>query len=363
MFDEQNNYQQSESSADNVTGEAEGFTVNTDGAEPIAPAPFFEEYVETPERIEKKAIYKTANVIGIAFILLEVFIYALNQLSIKVVQFLGFDITETINILNDPAVRQFRQVALSIIGFCFPFIIVFKIAKFRISELVSFNRWKKGTALPFVLIGFGICMFSNIVTAIAGAIFESQGVEYSVDFGSDPKGIFGFMLTFLSTVVTPALVEEFICRGLILGSLKKFGETFAILISALLFGIMHGNFEQIPFAFLIGIGLGFMTVKSGSIWPAVIVHALNNSVSVLFTYLPESLPVLAIDVIYILILTFALALGILGFLIIGNKKELLVVENKTYENSLLMKCVAFIISVPIILFVGYNLYTSLQYFV
>ena len=363
MFDEQNNYQQSDTSADNKTDASQGFSVNTEGFEAENIPPFFEQYEETPEKVEKKAIFKTANIIGISFILLEVFVYALNRLSISAVQFLGFDINESINILNDPAVRQFRQVALSIIGFCLPFVIVFKCANVKIGELVSFKKSEKGTAVPFVLIGFGICMFSNIVTAVAGAIFESQGVEYSVDFGSDPKGIFGFMLTFLSTVITPALVEEFICRGLILGSLKKFGEGFAILISSLLFGIMHGNFEQIPFAFLIGLGLGFMTVKSGSIWPAVIVHALNNSVSVLFTYLPDSLPVLAIDVIYILILTVALALGIFGFLIIGNKKELLSIENKTTQNSLLIKCVSFCISVPIILFVGYNIYISLQYFI
>ena len=363
MCDEQKNYQQGDTSADINNEEAEGFTVNTESIEPDEIPPFFEEYFETPEKIERKAIFKTANIIGIAFILLEIFVYALNRFSVVAVQFLGFDIVETINILNNPAVRNFRQVVLSILGFCLPFILVFKISKIRISDTVSFNRWKKGTLAPFVMIGFGICMFSNIVTAVAGAIFESQGVEYSVDFGSDPKGIFGFMLTFISTVITPALVEEFICRGLILGSLKKFGDGFAILISAFLFGIMHGNFEQIPFAFLIGIGLGFMTVKSGSLWPAVIVHALNNSVSVLFTYLPESLPPLFTEIIYILILTVALALGIIGFLIIGNRKELLTVENKTFGNSLLMKCVSFIISVPIILFVGYNLYLSLQYFV
>ena len=70
-------------------------------------------------------------------------------------------------------------------------------------------------------------------------------------------------------------------RGVILNSFRKFGDGFAILMSSLLFGFMHGNFVQIPFAFIVGLACGFIVVKTNSIIPAMVLHLLNNGISVI----------------------------------------------------------------------------------
>ena len=103
---------------------------------------------------------------------------------------------------------------------------------------MSFSLPKKETVLPLFLFGISFCSFANIAMAFAQALFEDESVSYSVPKPENPLGIYGFLLAFTATVLVPAFVEEFACRGLMLGLLKKHGEGFAILASALLFGLI-----------------------------------------------------------------------------------------------------------------------------
>ena len=76
-------------------------------------------------------------------------------------------------------------------------------------------------------------------------------------------------------------------RGFVLGALRPHGDKMAIVITAVLFGLIHGNVLQLPFAFILGIMLGWLTVQTGSIWPAVVFHFTNNATSVLLSWLEQ----------------------------------------------------------------------------
>lgn len=82
------------------------------------------------------------------------------------------------------------------------------------------------------------------------------------------------------------IFEELIFRGVILSALVPFHKGFAIVASALLFGVFHGNPLQIFTGFFVGLLLGFLTVECRSIYPAMIAHIFNNT----FVTLPELLP-------------------------------------------------------------------------
>ena len=80
----------------------------------------------------------------------------------------------------------------------------------------------------------------------------------------------------------PAVAEELFFRGLVLSGLQRLGSFRAVVISALLFGIFHvatGSMLMVerllPSTFL-GLLLGWIAVRTGSLWPGVIVHALHN---------------------------------------------------------------------------------------
>jgi sodium transport system permease protein len=82
--------------------------------------------------------------------------------------------------------------------------------------------------------------------------------------------------------VAPAICEELAFRGFILSGLRRLGHKWgAILISAVFFGLAHGILQQSLGAAVIGVVVGYVAVKSGSLLPAVAYHAVHNGLSVL----------------------------------------------------------------------------------
>lgn len=71
--------------------------------------------------------------------------------------------------------------------------------------------------------------------------------------------------------------EEILFRGFLLQNFKRYGTRFAIIFSAFLFGIYHGNIVQTPFAFILGILLGYVAVVYGLKY-AIYVHIFNNMI-------------------------------------------------------------------------------------
>ena len=80
---------------------------------------------------------------------------------------------------------------------------------------------------------------------------------------------------FLYVCLLAPISEELLFRGLLLRSLEPWGKKYAILISAILFGLFHGHPLQAPFAFLIGLVLGYVTVEHNILW-ATVLHMVNN---------------------------------------------------------------------------------------
>lgn len=88
-------------------------------------------------------------------------------------------------------------------------------------------------------------------------------------------GIWGF----LAIAVFGPVCEEITFRGAVEGTLLQFTSPWkAILWSALLFGIIHMNPIQIPFAFVLGLLLGWLYYKTGSLVPAIFSHFINNAI-------------------------------------------------------------------------------------
>ena len=125
--------------------------------------------------------------------------------------------------------------------------------------------------------------------------------------------VLSLALNLVSTAILPALVEEMVFRGYILGALRPQGDGLAIVFSAVFFGLLHGNLLQIPFAFILGLIFGYLTVQTGSIWPAVLLHFLNNALSVALQYAGQFLPGLeAQGMLNGAAFTIMAALGVMG---------------------------------------------------
>ncbi len=239
-------------------------------------------YEHTLRVREKAEIRTVAKFVGVAYLICilvpDIFSYFIADLA-KSYRSLAF-ITK---IFTEPIPLMIYQIIISVLAFTLPYLVVPIGLNVKTKKLVSFGPPKNGLTLALIFIGLGFCAFANIAANVISDIFASFGLEiYSPSF-ADSKTIPEFILTFLAVAVTPAIVEEFAFRGIILGSLRKFGDGFAILISSLVFGLMHRNFAQIPFAFMVGVVLAFATIKTGSIITSIIIHFLNNALSLILS--------------------------------------------------------------------------------
>ncbi|HAE43743.1 MAG TPA: hypothetical protein DCG34_12630 [Clostridiales bacterium] len=90
---------------------------------------------------------------------------------------------------------------------------------------------------------------------------------------------------FLLLALTPGVCEELLFRGFALRPLEnKLGPKWAILITSLAFAMVHLDFIRLIPTFILGLAFGFVSVKTRSIFPSIILHTVNNSVAILFPY-------------------------------------------------------------------------------
>lgn len=138
------------------------------------------------------------------------------------------------------------------------------------------------TCIPF---GFLICLIGNVVTSSFVGMMETAGVELTAPDVSVPEGIIGRLIYVVWVAVVPALIEEFAMRSVVMQPLRRYGDGFAIVATAFVFAVLHGNLVQAPFAFIAGAGIGYAVCITNSVWTGVLIHFCNNFYSVLVDFL------------------------------------------------------------------------------
>ena len=161
---------------------------------------------------------------------------------------------------------------------------------------IPFGAPRKRSGIVFLIpAGLGFCYVGNLITNYIVTFLSSVGIglhsyDTVLSMNSElPKNVFEFLIMAVGTAVIPALVEEFAFRGVIMQSLRRYGDWFAIIISAVIFGLIHGNMMQMPFAIIAGIALGYIAVVTDSIWVSVILHFMNNFLSLIYSFINEAM--------------------------------------------------------------------------
>ena len=159
-------------------------------------------------------------------------------------------------------------------------IILTKMNSYNLEDVLHLKKSEIGDTTKFIVACMGFVMVFNILLTLMNSNLSLFGFENKMSDYGKVDGVVEYILYFLSITIVPAIAEEFLFRGAVLGCLRKYGDVFAIIISSALFGIMHGNFVQTPVTFLTGLALGYLAVKTGSIIPSMILHFVNNALVV-----------------------------------------------------------------------------------
>ncbi|MBQ7521270.1 MAG: CPBP family intramembrane metalloprotease [Clostridia bacterium] len=252
----------------------------------------FEEYNRKLEiQKEKDAVKKMSNRIGLALVLFQIIIPVLSVVLIIPLIFNGgIDLSKysyndpfgsSLSII-DPVTLYLLNGVLCLIGFLFVGIMITRTNHVRLDETIFIKRTNIADTVKIVVSGMGVVFVFNVLLALMNFHLSLFGFENNMPDYGEVKGLTGGLLYFVAVAVVPPIIEEFVFRGAILGTVRKFyGDTLAITVSAVLFGFAHANFIQTPVTFLTGLVLGWITIKTGSIVPAMLLHFLNNSIAVI----------------------------------------------------------------------------------
>ena len=311
--------------------------------------------LEQQKKEEIKKIKKSSNLIGTAFIVLWLMPDILNSLLSDILKIIG-PTPEVVALFGDPAFMMVIQTIYSLLMFTLPFLILPIGHGKKISEFAFIRkpRWK--LFAPFVFIGVGISAFANLATSKLGAIFQGFGIEFHSPNINFPEGVFGFILSMLAIAVTPALAEEFATRGMTMSAAKQYGEGFGVMVSATMFALMHGNLVQIPFAFIMGIVIGFAVIKTGSVVTGMAIHFLNNAISVSMSYLSAGIESVVVSAVISLAYFVACALLLFAGIYLAQKSEEGVWRLYSGESTLTAgkKFKYFLLSPAVIVAIGLN---------
>lgn len=146
------------------------------------------------------------------------------------------------------------------------------------ARLVKRNSPKK----PFLYIAgtLGIGYITNITI---NTLFPDFVERHLLESSPNPETLAGIILMYISNAILPAILEEWAFRGVICKNLLPYGKKGAILISSLLFGIMHINPSTIVFTTVIGIMLAICYEYTGSLAIPMVIHFLNNAIATTIT--------------------------------------------------------------------------------
>ena len=143
-----------------------------------------------------------------------------------------------------------------------------------------------------LLIGLGVSVFIDELDRLLAPIFPlpaaiAEGMDFLV-FSTSTEAL----LVVGGAVLMAPLVEELVFRGFFQGQLEAgyHDATKAVLISAVVFTVLHLNPWWALQIYLLGVVLGYLAWRTGSIWPPFLVHAANNGLATWFANGPEGGP-------------------------------------------------------------------------
>ena len=224
----------------------------------------------------RRQLRSDANSLGV---LLLIFFFAQMALGLWIVSFVESTHTKTYFYDGNTMQLLFNGIytMLSFFGIS---VVYCLIKRLSFAQLFPFERIGAGMLATLCVVGLTFSLLGNYAVSLLSDTFslfglQNQGGE-SVGSGAPPS----IPVYYLTVALLPALAEEFAFRGVVLGSLRRHSDALALLVSSAAFALMHGNFVQMPFTFCCGLVFGFITVKTNSLLPAILVHFLNNALSV-----------------------------------------------------------------------------------
>lgn len=174
---------------------------------------------------------------------------------------------------NFNIILAFTMIPQYVIGFPCAFLVMSDIGD---KQKIEKRRMKPLHFIIAFMMGYTLLMAGNIIglgVTFGIGILKGEPVSNSLQ---DLVGSTNIWVTAIYTVLLAPIFEEMLFRKVICDRVIKYGQRTAILLSGLLFGLFHGNFNQFFYATFLGCFLAFIYVKTGNIKYTIGLHMMVN---------------------------------------------------------------------------------------
>ncbi len=202
-----------------------------------------------------------------------------------------------------------------------PFLAVYHIKCGKIKELLTVPKEERCSFLRcvvVVILGFGLCTTANFLTSLVSTYIFN--IETGTAVNQYVTDIPSLCLAVLAVGIAPALCEELLFRGCIIGSLKKYNVLMSVVISSFIFSLIHSNIGGMMFAFFSGMVLGFVRMYTGYFSAAVAVHFMNNALALVSAAVGNFAGENAENIIFYTVGIIGIILTLTAFILILTRK-------------------------------------------
>ncbi len=273
-----------------------------------------------PVVTEHRLLQWYSNGIGFAILFTILFSFFMPYVVFDIVKIFSPAIQPyNTNIISSPILMQCVDIISSTLSLLLPFVLFGFICKISVSKALSLRRFNCSIVVPAVLIAMGVSVIGAFASQLFAFFLSLVGfapTEINITIPYTPAASILYLLNL--TVFSP-IIEEVVFRGIVLNTLRRFGDSFALFISSLFFALIHMHLLQIPNAFLMGLVIGYFVLYSGSLWTGILIHVINNSLVVLLNGILYSIPTSKHTIILLVTFSLYLAGGIIAMLYLVRK--------------------------------------------
>lgn len=227
---------------------------------------------------ERRAIRHCANAIGITIIAFLIISYTSPSLITLLISLLFPGLRGYY--LPDSAYQLISLIS-TVLAIGIPFLIYASVIHIPVRKALPLRAPELSIVIPALFICFGASVVASYGSSLLQMFLSFLGIYAPGNIGELPSSTQSATILYLiNATLVPAVLEEFTFRGVLMQSLRRFGDSFAVIVSAILFAAAHGNIIVFPLALAVGLCMGYFVMRTGSLWTSILIHFLYNSMSV-----------------------------------------------------------------------------------
>ena len=154
-----------------------------------------------------------------------------------------------------------------------------------LKEKLALINWKNS----YIQEAFKLEMLLIIPLFVTAALSYFVSLKFGYDFSSSPiiellskANKFGVILIFIFSAIVAPIVEEIAFRRVVFTFMARiFGSTSSVILTSFIFACMHGGIIQLVPLFILSLALQYLYIKNRSLFPAILLHCIHNSIVML----------------------------------------------------------------------------------